>query len=298
MAVGGINGLTTLWDAQTGALVARMLASRPGRNDVNGVTWSPHGSILASAHGARGHGGVRLWNPAAGRLVQTLTGGGGWLRGISWSPDGQWDAAAGEDGHVRIWNVETGEVVATLPTDSQPVWSVAWSPDGRWLAAGNTGTRIAGGTISVWEAPLPVLLAEAASTRARAVETTLLERGGDAAPTASKAVSIATVFKDDGAYGVVTSVEPPFGNLETSFVESDIRFLGIASGGSFHVRCREKTFAVLLGTTWGDVPRGEWVAFFSLEGTLMIARNSASAEEASGCKPGDSLFVSKRPRNQ
>jgi S-adenosylmethionine hydrolase len=108
--------------------------------------------------------------------------------------------------------------------------------------------------------------------------------------------SAPTVFKDGGAYGTVTRVELPFGNLDTGFVESDARFIGIASGDTFQVRCGDKTFDAVLGKTFADVPIGEWVAFFAVQGTLKIARNRASAAEASGCKAGDSLFVSKRPR--
>ena len=297
VAVGGINGMTSLWNAQTGELVGKLAASDPPRNDVNGVTWSPHGRILASAHGAKGHGAIRLWNPASGRLVQTLTSSGGWLRGLSWSPDGLWLAAGGEDGQVRIWNVEAGELAATLPTDSRPVWSLAWSPDGRLLAAGNTGSQVAGGTVCVWDAPVRGSQAEEAGNRASAVEMTLLKQAGDVAPMASRAVAAATVVKDGGAYGTLTRVEPPFGNLETSFVESDLRSLGIAFGDTFHVRCREKTVPLVLGTSVDDVARGEWVAFFSLEGSLMVARYFGNAAEASGCEAGDGVFVSRLRQN-
>jgi uncharacterized damage-inducible protein DinB len=112
----------------------------------------------------------------------------------------------------------------------------------------------------------------------------------------STSAPVATVFKDGGAYGTVTRVELPFGNLDTSFAESDVQSIGIASGDAFQLRCRDKTFDILLGKNFRDVPSGEWVAFSSLQGTLKIARNFASAAEASGCKAGDSLFVSKRPR--
>jgi len=106
----------------------------------------------------------------------------------------------------------------------------------------------------------------------------------------------ATAFRDGGAYGSVTRVELPFGNLDTSFVESDLRSLGIASGDAFYVRCRDKTFEIVLGRNFGDVARGEWVAFFPGPGPLKIARNFASAAQASGCQSGDSLFASVRPR--
>jgi hypothetical protein len=277
---------------------AKMYVSWPSRNDVNGVTWSPQGRVIAMAHGARGSGGVMLWNPVTGTVAQTLTNAGGWLRGISWSPDGRWLAVGGEDGNVRIQNLETSELAATLQTDSKPVWSVAWSPDGQRLAAGNTGTAgppIVGGTVAVWEEPVPVLLGQRASARARALETMLLERRV-VTPAASRPSAVASVFKEGGAYGTVMRLEPPFGNLETSFLESDLRYLQIVAGSSFDVRCRGNTFTVPLGQHWADVPRGGWVAYFSMEGGVIIARNSANASEESGCQPGDSVFVTGTPK--
>jgi dipeptidyl aminopeptidase/acylaminoacyl peptidase len=298
LAVGGINGKASVWNATTGALLIILRVSDLARNDVNGLTWSPHGRLLASAQGARGAGDIRLWDPDGGKVVQTLTGGGGgWLRAVGWSPDGQWIAAGGEEGDVRIWNVETGEVAATRRIGPQPVWSVAWSPDGRLLAAGTGAfdSRSVPGTLTVWAAPVTVLPAGRASAHAQVVEAALIERGKNVAKPTPRPALPATVFKDAAAYGMVPGLDPPFGNLETSFIESDIRALGIAAGDTFHLQCREKTFGVLLGTTWSDVARGEWAAFFSLEGTLIIARNTASAVEASGCAAGSRVFVSKRP---
>jgi WD40 repeat protein len=301
VAVGGINGLTTLWDADTGKLLRKTYVSWPERNDVNGVTWSPHGIIVAAAHGARGAGGLRFWNAATGTVVQSLASPAGWLRGLSWSPDGRWVAAGGEDGVVRIWNVDTAEIATTLATDSRPVWSVAWSPDGSRLAAGNNGppgSGMTGGSVSIWATPVAVFGGEAASVYARAVEASLLKRTGNAALDISRPASPATEFRDGGAYGTLIRFEPPFGNLEASFLESDLRSLGIDVQERFDVRCRETTMTVILGSTWGDVPPREWVGYFSLEGVLIIARNSASAAEASGCQPGDRLFIARHLRER
>jgi hypothetical protein len=62
------------------------------------------------------------------------------------------------------------------------------------------------------------------------------------------------------------------------------------------VQCRENMFTVLLGQHWTDVPRGGWVAYLSMEGGVIIARNSANASEQSGCQPGDSVFVTASPK--
>jgi hypothetical protein len=118
------------------------------------------------------------------------------------------------------------------------------------------------------------------------------------APVQPALARVPTVFKDGGAYGTVTRVELPFGNLETSFVEADLESMGIAAGDLFQVRCSAQSIDIPLRNSYGDVPRGDWVAVFSLQGTLKIARNLASAAEASGCKAGDALFISKRPRGK
>jgi S-adenosylmethionine hydrolase len=138
-----------------------------------------------------------------------------------------------------------------------------------------------------------VLLGERASARARVLETMLIERRV-VTPAASRPAPAATVFKEGGALGTVMRLEPPFGNLETSVVEADLRFLHILPGNWFDVRCGKKTVTLLLGQHWADVPRDGWVAYFSLEGSLIVARNSGNASETLGCQSGDSVVVSPR----
>jgi len=106
--------------------------------------------------------------------------------------------------------------------------------------------------------------------------------------------TVATVFRDGGAFGTVTRVDLPFGNLLTSFVEADLQSIGIAFGDLFQLRCRDRTLNVFFGRGFTDVPVGDWVALQSAQGTLMIARNFANAAETSGCTTGDALFVSQR----
>ncbi len=165
----------------------------------------------------------------------------------------------------------------------------ALEPAGGWY--GGRSTRLGLTTLAVWHA----------SDHYGQVVVYLRMNGivppaSRPVPVEATSVPVPTVFKDGGADGTVTRVELPFGNLDTSLMEPDVRSIGIAFGDSFQVRCRGKDFNVLLGKKFGDVPRGEWVAFFSLQGTLKIARNLGNAAEASGCKAGDSLFVSKSPR--
>ena len=298
LAAGGVNGLATIWSADTEKLLARFRSSGTERSDVNGTTWSPAGAVFATAHGALGDGVLRLWRPD-GALIRTLSNGGGFLRGIQWSPDAQWLAAAGEDGNVRIWNVESGDVALTLPTDSKPVWSLAWSSDGRRLAAGNTGSagppRV-GGTVSVWLTPVPLLPANRRSRSARETDRSLLARALTATDAVRELVPVATTFTDAGAAGIVLRLESPFANLETSFIRADLKSLGIGPGQSLQLRCRKTTVSMPIGAGWEDAPAGDWIAYFSFEGRLVAARNGRSAGETSGCQPGDAVFISRVPQ--
>ena len=99
-------------------------------------------------------------------------------------------------------------------------------------------------------------------------------------------------FTDGGAHGTVFLVAPAFGNLRMSFVKSDFRSLEIAPKTSFALRCRETTVGVFFGEGFADVPRGAWVAFFSRDGMLTVARNRASAAETLNCRTGDAVFIS------
>ena len=98
-------------------------------------------------------------------------------------------------------------------------------------------------------------------------------------------------FKDGGAYGKVTKIHPSYGNLNPEFIEADLKTLRLAPNSHFQVKFREKSFKVFLGTTYSDVPRGEWVAFLTAEGNLKIARNFANAAKALGCQSGDMIFI-------
>jgi S-adenosylmethionine hydrolase len=97
--------------------------------------------------------------------------------------------------------------------------------------------------------------------------------------------------RDGRLYAKVTEVSESYGNLYTQFVGADLATLGIKPRGRFMVAKGDKSFAVLLATTYGDVPRGEWVAFITADGTLEIARNFANAAETLGCKAGDEICI-------
>ncbi len=121
------------------------------------------------------------------------------------------------------------------------------------------------------------------------LETGVIERDKDAT-IAPDHVSSAE-FVEGGAYTKIESISSTYGNINTEFIEGDLQQLGISSKTRFQVSYGEQTFTVLLATTYGDVPRGEWVAFLTAEGRLRIARNYENASKTLGCKEGDKIFI-------
>ena len=83
-------------------------------------------------------GGIHIWEPQTGRLVQVLYGPRHFLSPLAWSPDGRTLAAAtvASEGLVRLWDAETGRLLRALTAPAQrDIRVLAWSPDGRSLLA-------------------------------------------------------------------------------------------------------------------------------------------------------------------
>jgi uncharacterized protein with WD repeat len=96
---------------------------------VNAVTFSPDGTLLASASD---DGTVRLWDPATGVSLQTLERHSCWVDAVAFSPDSKLLASASGDGTVRLWDMATGALLQTLETNDK-VQELAFSSDGHYL---------------------------------------------------------------------------------------------------------------------------------------------------------------------
>ena len=77
---------------------------------------------------------ARMWDPATGDQLRTLTGHTELGPGVAFSPDGRLLATASNDKTARIWDPATGERLRTLAGHTRPGQGVAFSPDGRLLA--------------------------------------------------------------------------------------------------------------------------------------------------------------------
>ena len=108
------------------------------------MAFSPDGRLLATA----GEKTVRLWNPATGERIRTLTGHTDSVWAVAFSPYGRLLATGSGDKTARLWNPATGERIVTLTGHTNSVGAVAFSPDGRLLATA-VGTN-AGGDDTTW----------------------------------------------------------------------------------------------------------------------------------------------------
>lgn len=91
--------------------------------------------------------------------------------------------------------------------------------------------------------------------------------------------------------GRVIAINPEWGNIDTDFMYPDLERLGIRKGAIFTVQFKDKSFRVMMATTYDDVQQGEWVAFITPDGFLRIARNVESAVKLLGCKQGDRIII-------
>jgi WD40 repeat protein len=103
------------------------------------VTWSPHGSWLATGSA---DGTARVWEAATGRERLTVRHGRR-LGAVAWSPAGGRFATVG-DGVVRVWDARTAQ--AALELKGASAQAIAWGPDGSRLA-----TASLDGTVRIWD---------------------------------------------------------------------------------------------------------------------------------------------------
>jgi WD40 repeat protein len=130
------------------------------------VAWSPDGTQLAVADGAR------IWLYDADlRPLGALDGHREPVRALAWSPQGDRLASAGLDNTVRIWDVTSRQTLHVLAGHTDWVFSVAWSPDGTRLVSGG-----ADDSVRLWDAQDGQELMVPGATRVLAVTLQVNDR--------------------------------------------------------------------------------------------------------------------------
>ena len=81
-----------------------------------------------------------------GKLVRTVKAHSGWVRAVTYSPDGKIVVSCSDDTTIKLWDAATGRPIRTIKGHKEPVRSIAFSPDGRRLVSGSIDR-----TVRLWE---------------------------------------------------------------------------------------------------------------------------------------------------
>ena len=119
------------------------LRSEGQKYNINGISWSPDGKLIASASKDET---IRVWDLEANKILQTLKGHQSEVCNVVWAPDGQKLASASRDNTVRIWEVGAGKLLITIRGHKRDVFDVVWSPGGEMIASASLD-----GTVRIWD---------------------------------------------------------------------------------------------------------------------------------------------------
>ena len=91
--------------------------------------------------------------------------------------------------------------------------------------------------------------------------------------------------------GKVVRISEEYANINTDVTAPQLKSWGIADKEWFAVKFKEHAIRALLGTGYGDVAKGEWVALIEEDGKLQLAISYGNAATEIGCVVGDSLYL-------
>jgi len=89
----------------------------------------------------------------------------------------------------------------------------------------------------------------------------------------------------------VSSIDPFFGNIIAGFHPDELTNSGIEQGTVFVFEYNGLQQEIYYGTAYGDVERGEWIAFPAADDRLLIARNHEHAASTIQIQTGDTISI-------
>jgi len=139
LATTSSDGTAIVWESRTGQRVAGPLRH-------NGTVWtaefSADGKTLLTAAGKTSQSGeARLWRIPSGEPLGDGIFSKKNMRRASFSPDGRWILACGQEGTATIWDTKSLARVFPPFVQTKSVWQARFFPDGRRiLLSGKDGT--------------------------------------------------------------------------------------------------------------------------------------------------------------
>ncbi|MDR3620167.1 MAG: protein kinase [Paludisphaera borealis] len=132
-----------IWDARSHALLR---AWKCHDATVTALSFAPDGVRLASSS-LSSEQGVRVWDPATGRLLAAPEWPAEPARSVAFDGRGARLAAVGSKGTLRVWNAADLATIWTVSAHVDRIHAVAFSPDSARLATGGDD-----GFVRIWDA--------------------------------------------------------------------------------------------------------------------------------------------------
>lgn len=149
LAVSAGDGETAIWRTDTWTKASTL--SHGNRANVNSISWSPDGALLATV----GRGRAKVWDVTSGQELFAVPYTG--LVGeVTWSPDRRHLAVVG--GRTAVVVDRAGSVVTRIPSVPAEVWGESFNGDGTLLAL-TTAHDDQNSVIDVWDWRLGQLVA-------------------------------------------------------------------------------------------------------------------------------------------
>jgi WD40 repeat protein len=132
------------------------------------IAYSLDGKLLAACDSSQ----VKIFDPATGNLVRTLTGFQADATALAFSRDGSYLAAGSAGGKVIVWNIASDDSLLELAGHSDAIEGVTFSPDGKWLITGSDDA-----TIKIWDVTTGALLHDYSGFTGEVISVTLSPDG-------------------------------------------------------------------------------------------------------------------------
>ncbi|KAK7687211.1 hypothetical protein QCA50_009716 [Cerrena zonata] len=139
IVAGSWNSGFKIWDAIT----TKLLVQADVSFGANRISFSPNGKLIVTTQEKM----VHIWDAHIGNLMCSLEDHNGYMKCVTFFPDGRRVASGGGDQDVFIWDVETKTCLRQLVGHTDWIYAIAISPKGDLIASGSRDC-----TVCLWDA--------------------------------------------------------------------------------------------------------------------------------------------------